>query len=295
MTGYGRAALLLGGAEIAVEVGGVNRRGLEVAVSGPPEWAASLERHVTGWVREFAVRGKVTVSVRAPDSDAGNVSVLSWDAAAVGTAVEKLRVQAEAAGTVFVPDAATLLRLAELHRTRRDALPALEDDAVRDALAGAVRAALRDFSAVRASEGAFLAKDLLARLDALEGWLAQVAAAAAGVVQNYREALFARLAQARLELDLADERVLKEVALFADRCDIAEEITRLRSHHAQFRALLDGDAAGGVGRKLDFFCQEMNREWNTIGSKANSVEITRLVIEGKNELERVREQSQNVE
>ena len=112
-------------------------------------------------------------------------------------------------------------------------------------------------------------------------------------VPRYRELLLSRLEQTKLDLDLSDERVLKEIALFADKCDTSEECTRLVSHFEQFRECLDEGSP--VGRKLEFILQEINREFNTVGSKANQIEISRLVIEAKNELERIREQIQNVE
>ena len=110
---------------------------------------------------------------------------------------------------------------------------------------------------------------------------------------NYREQLLKRLRDAGLDLDVNDERVLREIALFADRCDVTEEITRLRSHFEQFATLLKSD--GEIGRKAEFLLQEIGREVNTIGSKANDLTIARAVIELKNELERVREQMANVE
>ena len=116
---------------------------------------------------------------------------------------------------------------------------------------------------------------------------------AAQAVGNYSKTLLERLKQLYLEIDLNDERVLKEIALFADRSDISEEITRLKSHFEQFREFLKSDAA--CGRKMDFLCQEINREFNTTGSKSTQIEITRAVIEGKNALERIREQVQNIE
>jgi uncharacterized protein (TIGR00255 family) len=291
MTGYGRAGVSLRGAELSLEASAVNRRGFELFVSGPTEWSASLERLAAAWAREFFTRGKISFFVRV--SPTGNAAALAWDAAAVAASLEKLSEQAKALGVPFAPDADLLLRLAETHRAQREVLPDLEEPTTQAALAAAARECFGQLAAMRAKEGAFLAKDLLARIDTLEGFLAQIAQTSSGVVPRYREALFDRLRQAGLALDLDDERVLKEIALFADRCDTAEETTRLRSHFAQFRtSIADGT---DVGRKLDFLCQEMNREVNTIGSKANNVEITRAVIETKNELERVREQVQNVE
>jgi uncharacterized protein (TIGR00255 family) len=138
-----------------------------------------------------------------------------------------------------------------------------------------------------------LLTDFLARVALIENHAAIIAERAPQVPKNYREQLMQRLRQAGLELDLSDDRVLKEIALFADRCDIAEELTRLRSHFEQFTALLK--SAGEIGRKSEFILQEMGREVHTIGSKANDLTISRNVIELKNELERVREQIANVE
>lgn len=290
MTGYGRAGVSLGGAELTLEVSAVNRRGLEIYVSGPSEWSG-LERLVTGWVREQVSRGKVSLLFQVQAG--AEASALAWDAAAAAESLQKLEQQALGLGVAFAPDAQLLLRLAELHRVRREGLPSLDDPATQAVVQQAVRAALGQLVAMREKEGAFLAQDLRVRIETLETLLGKITEHGTGVVARYRELLFSRLQQAGLELDLSDERVLKEVALFADRCDTAEEATRLRSHFEQFKSCLAETQE--VGRKLDFLCQEMNRELNTIGSKANHLEITRCVIEGKNELERIREQVQNVE
>ena len=138
-----------------------------------------------------------------------------------------------------------------------------------------------------------MATDLSERIGTLETLSAQIEAHSKNAVPRYRDALFERLKQINLDLDLNDERVLKEIALFADRCDVSEEITRLKSHFEQFHAFLKSNEASG--RKMDFLCQEIHRELNTTGSKSSQIEITRAVIEGKNELERIREQVQNVE
>ena len=136
-------------------------------------------------------------------------------------------------------------------------------------------------------------KDLETRLKLLKGFVDGVQSHAGECVSNYRELLFQRLRQADLELDLDDERVLKEIALFADRCDISEEITRLYSHLDHLHQFLNTE--GSIGRKIDFLLQEMNREINTIGSKSNDIRISRHVIDFKNELERFREQIANIE
>jgi uncharacterized protein (TIGR00255 family) len=146
---------------------------------------------------------------------------------------------------------------------------------------------------MRAKEGATLRADLLNRMGMLRGQVDAVGARAPQVPGQYRELLFRRLREAGLELDLADERVRKELALFADRCDISEELTRLRSHLGQLEQLLR--SGGEIGRKAEFILQEIGREANTIGSKANDLAIATVVIEIKNELERVREQVANIE
>ena len=279
MTGYGRAGFSLGNVEFTLEVSAVNRRGLEVFVSGPPEWTG-LERLVTGWVREQVARGKVSLIFQT--KAAGEANALAWDAEAVGESLRKLEQQAVLAGISFAPDAGLLLRLAELHRTRREGLPSLEAEETQTVLATVVRGALGQLVAMREAEGKFLETDMVRRVDGLVALLGQIREHSQGTVARYREAMLGRLQQAGLEIDLADERVLKEIALFADRCDIAEEITRLGSHFEQFKNCFAETQE--VGRKLDFICQEMNREFNTIGSKANHLEVTRCVIEGKNEL-----------
>ena len=135
--------------------------------------------------------------------------------------------------------------------------------------------------------------DFIKRSELLHRQVDVVVGRAAQVPANYREQLLKRLRDAGLDLDVNDERVLREIALFADRCDVTEEITRLRSHFEQFATLLKSD--GEIGRKAEFLLQEIGREVNTIGSKANDLTIARAVIELKNELERVREQMANVE
>ena len=160
-------------------------------------------------------------------------------------------------------------------------------------VAKVVAEALRAFVAMRAQEGEALLIDLITRLAILRSHVDAIAVRAPLVAPSYRELLLQRLRQAGLELDVNDERVLREIALFADRSDVTEELTRLRSHFDQFTALLKSDAE--IGRKSEFILQEVGREVNTIGSKANDLTISKAVIEIKNELERVREQIANVE
>lgn len=293
MTGYGREAFSVENADFSVEISSVNQRGLAISVSAPPEWTPAAERLLAPLVRARVARGKITLALRlGGGKNAAPTESFSWDEAAVAETLAKMRAAADRAGIDFAPDATVYLRLAELHRARAAALPPLEDEAVAAAVRAAVERALADFVAMREREGANLEADLRERLARLRAWADGIREASAGTVARSRDALRARLAALGLEIDPDDPRFLKEIAIFADRCDISEELTRLASHFAQFENCL---AEAECGRKLDFICQEILREFNTIGSKANDAAITRRVVEAKNEQERLREQVQNIE
>lgn len=293
MTGYARESFSIGETDFTIEISSVNQRGLAIFVSAPSDWMPVAEQQITPLVRECTSRGKISVAVRT-GTPGGSVTgeAFSWDEAATAAALRKMETAAKLAGTEFSPTPEIYLRLAELHRTRQGTLPSIDDEAVTQTLCDATRTALKNFVAMRECEGSNLGKDLCERLARLREWVEKIREAAAGTVENYRDALRARLAALDIEIDLDDPRFLKEIAVFADRCDISEEQTRLASHFAQFENCLDEKDSG---RKLDFICQEILRELNTIGSKANNAAVTRCVVEAKNEQERLREQVQNIE
>jgi uncharacterized protein (TIGR00255 family) len=287
MTGYGRATAALGGFTLTVQVSSVNRKTLDLSVSLPKDWEGA-EAAVTERAREFAVRGKVHVDVEL--SGAGAAEDLRWNEAAVAAALDTLAALAAARNVPFVPSAELLWQVANSSRRATEG-PALEPS--QETLFSALDSALRDFAVMRAKEGEALLVDFLGRLALLRRLVEAVAQRAPQVAPAYRELLLKRLREAGLELDVDDERVLKEIALYADRSDISEEITRFRSHLEQMAGLLRSD--GEIGRKAEFILQEMGREAHTMGAKANDLAIARQVIELKNELERVREQIANVE
>lgn len=287
MTGYGRATAAIGSFTLTVQVSSVNRKTLDLAISLPDEWE-ELESAVAEQVRKAASRGRVSVLVEL--TGAKGASEVVWDEAEVNAAIDRLAALAAKRGMAFAPTPELLWSVANSQRKSAE-LPTIED--AREILVEAVADALRGFVAMRAQEGEALLVDFLARLRTLRAHVDAIAARAPLVAPGYRELLLQRLRQAGLELDVSDERVLREIALFADRCDITEELTRLRSHFEQFTALLKSD--GEIGRKAEFILQEIGREVNTIGSKANDLTISKAVIELKNELERVREQIANVE
>lgn len=285
MTGYGRASAPFDGHALNVQVSSVNRKSLDLTVALPPGWEG-LEDAVAARVREFAARGKVHVAVELGGTEAD----LGWNEEAVAAALERLAALAAAHGVAFAPTPELLWQVANAQR-RGAARPSA--DAARPAVLEVLEAALHDFSLMRAREGEALLVDLLGRLAALRRNVETVAQRAPQVAPVYREILHRRLREAGLDLDLDDERVLREIALFADRCDVTEEVTRFRSHLDQLGALAKSD--GEIGRKAEFLLQEMSREAHTMGAKANDLAIARQVIELRNELEKVREQMANVE
>jgi uncharacterized protein (TIGR00255 family) len=287
MTGYGRAAVDVASLHVVVEAATVNRKNLDVAISLPREWQV-LEPQIIEAIRDHIHRGRINLSV-AVEAAGGSTGALI-DARVVENTLRELAEVCQKTGAFFQPDARLILDIATASRNR-SALP--EAEAVNGPVMQAVREAITDLAGMREREGASLKQDLAHRREQLRGWLGEIREAARRVVPNYREMLFKRLRQSGLELDLDDDRVLKEIALFADRCDISEELTRLESHLEQFGEFLE--VTEPVGRKIEFLLQEVGREFNTIGSKASDSTVSRLVIDCKNEIERVREQVLNIE
>jgi len=287
MTGYGRAIGSVEALQVAVEVSSVNRKNLDVAVSLPREWQR-LDPEVGEIVRGEVQRGRVNVSIAAESPSAGEGAL--FDESVVAAGLRELEAISAKVGLSFQPDTRLLFEIATAARNK-SALPDAEKVAA--SIVEILKEALREMIAMRSREGGVLRTDLAARRDQLMAWLGEIRSASAGVVADYRETLIKRLRQTGLEFTLEDERVLKEIAIFADRCDITEELTRLESHFSQFSEFLTTNEP--IGRKMEFLLQEIGREFNTIGSKANDSAISRLVIDCKNEIERIREQVQNVE
>ncbi len=288
MTGFGEGAASGSGVSVVVEISSVNRKQLDVNISLPRN-LTTLDAQVQGRVRQEFSRGRISgiVRVEAAGNAAGTVQI---DEALATQYIEGIRRVAKQLKLVDDLGATTLARLPGLVSVVQENL---DTDHVGTVLDKAMDKALRGLSRMRATEGKALEKDLRERLTLLDGLMKSIREAAPSVVADYRKKLFQRLEEAGLDNLADDERMVKEIALFADRCDISEELTRLKSHLAQARKLLR--SAEPVGRTLDFLCQELFREINTIGSKANEAEITRQVVAFKTELERIREQVQNVE
>jgi uncharacterized protein (TIGR00255 family) len=286
MTGFGRAEINLPGVRLSVEIATVNQKNLQVSVFGPEAWPG-LESAAAAWIRARLQRGKVTARVTQA---AASSAQRQWDSEAVAASLDELAKLAARCGVKFSADGELLLRLAESSRRPSVVLPDFAE--AESAIRSAFEEALQNLVVMRQAEGAALAKDLQQRLAKMSEMVGGMEQAEKTAPTRHRDAMLKRLKEAGLSLDVGDERVLKELALFADRSDITEEVVRLKSHVGQFAAEL---ALPNCGRKLDFLLQEFLREVNTIGSKASEIATTKLVLEAKTEIERIREQVQNLE
>lgn len=286
MTGFGRASASAGGADVTVEVRSLNGRYAEVTVRAPRALGLH-EADVQSRVKEAVERGKVNVSVQVQRAtDAAPLRVDAAAAAAYRRLLDDLRAAAGIEEPVGLDDLLSFpdLLVADEREDDADALWAATQSALTDALA--------DLDRMRRQEGDALAADLHARLDAIEAELDAVEAAAPARLDAARVALHERIADVLGDERVDRDRLELEIALLADRLDVNEECVRLRSHLALFRdALAEG---GAVGRRLNFLAQEFNREINTIASKANDPAIAHRAVTMKEELEKIREQVQNV-
>jgi uncharacterized protein (TIGR00255 family) len=289
MTGYGHAAFEIEGAGFEVELRCVNHRHLDVKTR-LPRGLAGFEGELRAQVAERLSRGKVDLNVRAT-AGAALADTVELDLAVAERYLAAARTLRERHG---LPGALEVQALLALPGVARVVERELGEDSARRALRAAVAAALDSAAAMREAEGAALDRELRGRLARVAALVDAVEARAGEVQRAVRDRLRKRAEQLREETGPVDEaRLHQEVVWFADRLDVTEECVRLRSHVAQFLALLDG--AGPAGRRLDFLLQEMGREANTIGSKSADAPIAHDVVELKTELERIREQVQNVE
>ncbi|MFO0584405.1 MAG: YicC/YloC family endoribonuclease [Anaeromyxobacter sp.] len=287
MTGFGAGRASASGEEIDVEVRSVNHKFCEVKARLPRELSA-LEVDVVRAVKDRLARGGVEVAVRRGGAAASFAPRV--DAA---LAESYARAFAEIQARLSLPGHVTLAEIIAADGVVRLEEREVDVDGAREALRRALSAALEALVAMRAREGEALSKDLASRLDVVDGAVVRIDELVPRSVEHHRARLAERVAELARGVTVDPARIAQEVALFADRTDVTEEVTRLRSHLAQARALLG--SAEPAGRKLDFIVQEMHREANTIGSKSQSAEIAGLVVTLKAEIERMREQVQNVE
>lgn len=288
MTGYGRGEYSEGGLSVAVEIKTVNNRYLDASVKGPRVFSA-VEEQIKSAVREKMTRGHADVFISLSDKRERQKQLVLDEAAAKAYAAAAKRVKElfpEAADDFTVT---SVLRYPDVLRPEENQSA---DEELVSALFSALSAALKKLNDMRLTEGGKLKADMLSRMDEIERDVAAISVRAPYVTENYRRKLEDKIRKILEGAEPDEGRLLTEAALFADKSNIDEELTRLNSHISQFREICESEV---VGRKLDFLVQEFNREANTICSKSNDLEITRTALALKNEIEKVREQVQNVE
>jgi uncharacterized protein (TIGR00255 family) len=290
MTGYGRGAATFDGRQIAVELSSVNRKQAEISLSLPKE-LLELEPRIRGEINAHISRGRLTVAVGMQVKSGGrggNGGPINVRAAkAYRDRLKALRKALKLEGEITLD---LVLRGPGVLDSGGEEIAT---ETAWRALRQALRAALDQFVSMRKAEGEALAADLRKRVLAMQKKVKTIGVLAPKVMEHHRGTLLERTAKAGLEMGASDERLLKEIVFFADRSDISEELTRLRSHLDQFFGQLGRDEP--VGRTLEFLLQEMFRETNTIGTKANFLAISQIVVGMKTELEKLREQVQNIE
>lgn len=288
MTGYGRASETLHSREITVELRSVNHRYLEVSVRAPRS-CMFLEEKLKSELSQRVSRGKFDIALTIVSTDGAEESVqLNMQLArSYYDAIKKMSDELGIDGSI---NAVSLARFPDVFVPIKEQPD--EDELWQD-VKSVLTKALDSYCRMRAVEGERLAADMLSRIDTIETLVGTVEAQSAERLERYREKLSARMKTVLESTEIDESRILLEAAIYADRSAVDEETVRLRSHLAQFRDIMKSGVP--VGRKLDFLIQEINREANTIGSKAGDLEITSAVVDIKAEIEKIREQVQNVE
>ena len=288
MTGYGSAKIAAGDLEFSIELNSVNNRYLDVAVRLPRS-CIFAEEAVKSQVQKHISRGKVDVFVNIDHSASDDVAISVNEALALQYAAALRRI-AELCGAQSDVTATAIARMPDVLTAEKK-----DDDRelIASGIADCLEQALVEFDAMREREGDKLREDIASRLDALETMTGEVEARSPQTLAEYRAKLEQRMREVLATADVDENRLLTEAAIFADRIAVDEETVRLRSHIAQLRSMLVEGSP--IGRKLDFLIQELNRETNTIGSKCNDVETAKTVVNMKGEIEKVREQVQNIE
>ena len=288
MTGYGSAKGAVEGLEISVELKSVNNRYLDASVRLPRSFLFA-EEMVKSCVQKHISRGKVDVFVSVNSANAGDMVVQVNEALLKGY-VEAVRHIAAEYGLSDELSAVNAAKFPDVLNVEKKDVDA---EAISAGMAEIVEAALRDFDAMRLREGEKLRDDVLARLETISALVSTVEEKAPETVAAYRKRLETKMAEVLGSAGIDENRILTEAAIFADRIAVDEETVRLRSHMAQLRGMINGDSP--TGRKIDFLIQEFNREANTIGSKCQNSEIAHVVVDLKSEIEKIREQIQNIE
>ena len=288
MTGYGSAKGMSGKTAVSIELRSVNNRFLDCSVRSPRGFA-TVEDAVKEHVQKYISRGKVDVFITIDSSQSDNVSI-NVNRPLADAYYAAIR---ELSETYSIPNDNSAVSLARIPDVLRVEKTELDIEALTADICTILDEALEGFDVMRSAEGRRLYDDISARLDEIERLTSLAEERSPQTVAEYRSRLLAKMTEVLQSTNIDENRILLEAALFADKVAINEEIVRLRSHVSQLRGMLDSGVP--VGRKIDFLIQELNREANTIGSKGNDTEMAHIVVDLKAEIEKVREQVQNIE
>ncbi len=287
MTGYGKSNMSKNLREYQVEIKSVNHRYLDVSIKMPRS-LSYLEEEIKKAVSAKLTRGKVDVFITFNNNSLeGRDIKINTEIARMY--IKELRDLAESEGIVADIPVTEISKLPDVLTIQNNQ----DDETIKNELLEVTNKAIENLVEMRKVEGEKIAQDLLERIQDIEGKVKKISSLSTGLIEDYVVKLNTRIKELLQDQEIDEARLAQEVVIYADKCSIEEEVTRLNSHIYQFRDLLNSNEA--VGKKLDFMIQEMNRETNTIGSKANNLEITNEVINMKTQLENIREQVQNIE
>ncbi len=288
MTGYGRSQQTIGDRDILVEIRSVNHRYYEFSARVPRNMGY-LEEKLKSYIKDSISRGKVEVLVTINNVN-GKDETISVNVNVAQGYIDALRT---ANSTLMLPDDLTLSQLARLPDVFTVVKTIDDEEEIWQVVKTVTQQAVDNFIHMRTVEGQKMFDDINGRLDSIESMVAIVEEASPKTVEAYRNRLYEKLSEVLESKDIDEARIVTECAILSEKLAVDEETVRLKSHIAQFRELIHSEEP--IGRKLDFLVQEMNREVNTTGSKAQDITITRTVVEMKSELEKIREQIQNIE
>lgn len=288
MTGFGRERIVAGGKEYLVEIRSVNSRYCELTAKVPKNYTY-LEEKLKTLVKSRLSRGKAEISLTVYDIQ-GRDTAITVNTLVVKRYLEEMRKCSKELGLKDDIELSDIFRMTDAFTVVR---PEEDEDVIWANAESAAKGALDKFTAMRETEGEKLKADILEKLAGIERMTEEVERLSPETVKAYRERLYTRLKEVLENVQADEQRIIAEAAIFADKTAVDEETIRLHSHFKQFREMTE--AKEPVGRKLDFLVQEINRESNTIGSKCQDLRVTKLVIEMKSEIEKIREQIQNIE
>ncbi|MDR0946965.1 MAG: YicC family protein [Ruminococcus sp.] len=285
MTGFGSARMSIHDREITAEIKSVNNKFLEISVRTPRSYTFAEDK-IKSYIQSSLSRGKIDVNINITSQSTSDIKI-SLNDGIITSYINALRSEKRLNDDLSLSD---LLRIPDAIVTEKSET---DTDEVTADILETVAQALTGLSEMRQKEGQRLKNDIAARLNLIEDYVLSVEKISPDTTAKYREKLFKKLSEILADKNIDESRVLTEAAIFAEKTAVAEETVRLKSHINQYRTFLE--AGEPIGRKADFLTQEMNREANTIGSKCQDIEVTKIVLDIKSEIEKIREQIQNVE